>query len=50
MVKIGLFSFEDNKSTDYKARELKAVKFDIFTQYIRLIFYQPYENKLNIFS
>ena len=48
--KIGYFSYDANHATDYQAREMKSVFLDVTTQYLKFVFYQPYENRYNIFD
>ena len=48
--KIGYFHFDDNQSSDFQAREMKSVFVDVTTQYLKLVLYQPYQNKMNIFD
>lgn len=48
--KIGFFKFDDNMSKDYSTREMKSVFVDVTTQYLKIILYQPYTNRLNIFD
>jgi centrosomal protein CEP104 len=37
-------------ATDYQAREMKSVFVDVTTQYLKLVLYQPYANRLNLFD
>jgi centrosomal protein CEP104 len=48
--KVGYFSFDANHSSEYQAREMKSVFLDVNTQYLKLVCYQPYDNRYNIFD
>lgn len=50
--KIGHFSFEDfDRGSSKTTREMKTVHFtDIYTQYIKMDIYQPYDHPDNIFG
>lgn len=38
-IKIGYYSFEDNQTSGYRARELKTVHLDIYCQYMKFVLY-----------
>jgi hypothetical protein len=37
--KIGYFAFDDNRASDFQAREMKSVFVDVTTQFIKFVLY-----------
>ncbi|CDW78329.1 UNKNOWN [Stylonychia lemnae] len=49
-MRIGYFSFNENSRSEFQAREMKTLHVDFLAQYIKMVIYQPYENRLNLFQ
>ena len=51
-VKVGHFSFENVQRPGgaQRMRELKSVHFDVMTQHLKMVLYNPHHNKENIFQ
>ena len=50
LTKLGGFSFNDNKRSNFKAREKKTVKVDCECEKIKLVFEINYDNEINKFN
>ena len=50
MTKLGGFSFNDNKRSNFQAREKKTVKVDCECEKIKLVFEINYDNEINKFN
>ena len=50
LTKLGGFSFNDNKRSNYQAREKKTVKVDCECEKIKLVFEINYDNEINKFN
>ena len=50
LTKLGGFSFNDNKRSNYQAREKKQVKVDCECEKIKLVFEINYDNEINKFN
>ena len=50
LTKLGGFSFNDNKRSNYQAREKKTVKVDCDCEKIKLVFEINYDNEINKFN
>ena len=50
LTKLGGFSFNDNKRSNYQAREKKTVKVDCECDKIKLVFEINYDNEINKFN
>eukprot|EP00347_Sterkiella_histriomuscorum_P005376 403356849 len=49
-LRIGYFQYNDNSRSDYQAREMKTLHVDVLAQYLKIVLYQPFDNKLNLFQ
>ena len=50
LTKLGGFSFNDNKRSNYQAREKKTVKVDCECEKVKLVFEINYDNEINKFN
>ena len=50
LTKLGGFSFNDNKRSNFRAREKKTVKVDCECEKIKLVFEINYDNEINKFN